>query len=273
MPQCPECAEDITGDETECPHCQSILRKPQNPPTRAQPPSKATYVIAAVCITVLALAVVLTDWNGPREAAMRSQARRDLVTIGQAVRYYHDAHRTFPPGSIVDDQGRAQHGWEAMLLPQLDHADLYDQIDFSKPWDDPDNLRVFQTEVPEFIDGSYAERRDAGGLPVSHFGANPLALPPNRGLSFDDFTDGLSNTILAGNMAAGARGWGTPFNLRDPSLGINTGPNSLGSPHRGGGALVLLGDGSVRFLKNDLPLANLKSLATPNGNDHIQADY
>ncbi|HVW01551.1 MAG TPA: DUF1559 domain-containing protein [Planctomycetaceae bacterium] len=215
---------------------------------------------------MLALAVVLTAWNGPRRAALLSQARSDLRQIGHAMQNYHYAYRMFPPGSIVDDQSAAQHGWEAMLLPQLDHADLYDQIDFSKPWDDPDNLRVFQTEVPEFIDGSYAERRDAGGLPVSHFGANPLALPPNRGLSFDDFTDGLSNTILAGNMAAGARGWGTPFNLRDPALGINTGPDSLGSP-RPGGTLVLLGDGSVRFVRDDLPLENLKALATPNGGD------
>lgn len=201
-----------------------------------------------------------------------SRGKNNLIGIGLAMQNYHDAIGTFPPGSIVDGEGAARHGWEAMLLPYTEHAGLYDQIDFDKPWDNPANLAVFQNRLPEFIDPSYTTTHDAQRLPVSHFGANPLVFAPNRGLRFDDFTDGLSNTILAGNMAAGERGWGTPFNLRDPSLGLNTGPDSLGSPHPGG-VLVLLGDGSVRFLRSDLPLENLKALATPNAGDSLQRGY
>jgi len=38
--------------------------------------------------------------------------------------------------------------WRVAMLPKLGKKSLYDQFDFSKPWDDPDNLKVAASENP-----------------------------------------------------------------------------------------------------------------------------
>ena len=277
MPQCPECAEDITGNETVCPYCKARLGQPRRQSGSRSSGSKKSSALPVVlivagvlmvfCLPVM-IALLLPAVQQAREAARRSQSKNNLKQIGLAMHNYHDTFGMLPPGSIVDRSGVAHHSWEAMILPYVDQAPLYNQIDFNKPWDDPRNLPLMQNHLPVFLDPSYPQVVDPQGLPVSHYGANQLVLEPNHGFAFKEMTDGLSNTILAGNMSAGARGWGTPFNVRDPALGINAGPNSFGSPHVGG-ALMLMADGSVRYLSTNTPPQVMKALSTPDGGEQV----
>jgi len=55
-----------------------------------------------------------------------------------------------------------------------------------------------------------------------------------------------------------------PAFTRDPALGINTGRESFARP-TGDGALLLMGDGSVRFLANKVDPNLLRALSTPAG--------
>ncbi len=76
-------------------------------------------------------------------------------------------------------------------------------------------------------------------------------------------------------MAGNFKPWGYPANWRDPALGINKSPNSFGAPWRSTkGANFTFADGSVRFIKEDIDPATLKSLSTPNGGESIKdADF
>jgi hypothetical protein len=79
-------------------------------------------------------------------------------------------------------------------------------------------------------------------------------------------TDGLANTLLAGEASSTLRPWGDPDNLRDPALGVNQAADGFGGPD-GRGGLMLLADGSVRFLSRDTDPEVLRALATYAGGD------
>ncbi|HSG72035.1 MAG TPA: hypothetical protein VLA12_16575, partial [Planctomycetaceae bacterium] len=84
-----------------------------------------------------------------------------------------------------------------------------------------------------------------------------------------EITDGTSYTILAGEINEGFVAWGTPINTRDPAKGLNKGPETFGSPYPSGVQLLLV-DGSVQLLSNDIDLTVLKALATPTGGESVK---
>ena len=83
-----------------------------------------------------------------------------------------------------------------------------------------------------------------------------------------DVTDGLSNTIFAGEVADHFQPWGHPVNWRDPALGINKFAGRLRRAVAERGQLPFM-DGSVRFLSNTIDPAVLQALSTPNGGEKI----
>lgn len=206
-----------------------------------------------------------------RAAMYRSQSKNNLKQLGLALHNYHDAHDVFPPGGTFNGYGEALHSWETHLLPYLDEVDLYNQIHHRVPWDSPANADAFRKPVEVFRNpaGPSRETRDAHGYALSHYSANQWVLGGNRGLSWPDFTDGLSNTILAGEVVAKLCAWGDPLNWRDPMLGINTSPDGFGGPWIGNGSQFLLGDGTVRLLNRDIDPQVLKALSTPNGGEPV----
>jgi hypothetical protein len=224
---------------------------------------------AAIVVGILALALLFVPMFEDDRAPTRSQASKmNLKMLGLAMHNYADDESGFPPGTLVDDKGVTLHGWEAAILSYVDQAPLHAQIDFSKPWDSPENLDLFRTPLQVFQDLRYAELKDADGLPVSHYAANQLVLKPGRSLRFNEITDGLSNTLLLGTMAEDPRGWGTPFNLRDPSLGLNAGPKSFGSPE-GKSVVLLFADGSARIVRDTISRDVFKALGTPAGGEKV----
>lgn len=86
-----------------------------------------TLIELLVVITILSLlaALVLPAVQHARESARRSQCKNNLKQIGLALHNYESAHRVFPPGAVL-----AGWSWRTLVLPQLDGAALYDEIDF-----------------------------------------------------------------------------------------------------------------------------------------------
>jgi hypothetical protein len=88
-------------------------------------------------------------------------------------------------------------------------------------------------------------------------------------VNFAGVTDGLTHTILAGEVANGFMPWAQPGNLRDPSLGINKGPTTFGHPRSSREVHFLMGDGSVKTLREDIDPTILRAFATPAGGEVI----
>ena len=55
---------------------------------------------------------------------------------------YEDEHGCFPPAYVADASGRPMHSWRVLILPYLDQQQLYDQYDFSEPWNGPNNQQL-----------------------------------------------------------------------------------------------------------------------------------
>jgi hypothetical protein len=77
-----------------------------------------------------------------REAARHSACQNHLKQIGLALLNYHDAHGHFPPAYVCDKSGKPAHSWRVLILPFIEEQALYDQYDFSEPWNGPNNSKL-----------------------------------------------------------------------------------------------------------------------------------
>ncbi|MCA9023351.1 MAG: DUF1559 domain-containing protein, partial [Planctomycetaceae bacterium] len=169
---------------------------------------------------------------------------------------YNNSHssETFPPGAITTANGEPLHSWQALILPYLDQQALYKQIDFSKPWNVRANQKPFQQEVPEYLNPKTEARRTSDNYSLSHYIGNELVLKQNTGMPFNEIRDGTSNTILAVEIGEQFKPWGDPTSLTSPEKVI--GPNRKAATI--GGTYILLADGGVRYISEDIDPEILK---------------
>jgi prepilin-type processing-associated H-X9-DG protein len=205
-----------------------------------------------------------------RGAAMRAGSTNNLKQIGLGLHNYNEAHKSFPPFVALDGEGRPLHGWQTMILPYIEQADLYNQINLALPWDDPANARPFHTVVNMFLypDTRVRQQTDNAGYALSYYAANASMI---RVRSPADVKDGASTTIMAGEVKRNLKPWGDPVNWRDLALGINRRPDGFGGPSPGG-ANFLFVDGSVRFISDRVDPRLLKALGTPAGGEKLNSD-
>lgn len=101
-------------------------------------------LLVVIAIIAILIALLLPAVQQAREAARRTQCRNNLKQMGLAIHNYHDVHSCFPPGYLGDPPNesatgcstvRPQHitdpgwGWAVYILPYLDQANLYNQLD------------------------------------------------------------------------------------------------------------------------------------------------
>ena len=198
-------------------------------------------------------------------------SRNNLKQIGLAAHNYESRFRTFPGAGTFTDLGAGHHSWMTFLLPYVDQAPLYRQIDLATDWTSPANAELFRQPVGSFSYpfGLGVPESPPGGLPLAGYAGNIRVLPPDRSLSLSQITDGTSNTILAGEVIAGLRPWGDPANLRDPARGVNHAADGFGAPWSRATS-ILMSDGAVRRIPNDIDPDVLRRLGTPNGGEPVE---
>ena len=206
-----------------------------------------------------------------REPARRSQSVNNLKQIMLGVANYESSEGSYPPGATLDVQGRLLHGWQTRLLPYLQQQALYDQINFKLPWDDPRNQAAFRTPMPPYLNPGVRSDPEGPGPAPSHYSGNARVLGGDSARKLYEISDGISNTILAGEAGAEFKPWGHPANWRDPAKGINRSTEGFGSPFPGGANFVFA-DGSVKFLKNTIDPKVFRALGTPAGSEAIGVD-
>ena len=190
-----------------------------------------------------------------------------MKQIGLAFHHYHEAHGVFPAGATLNDQGVPQHSWVTSILPFIDQKPLYEQIDQRKAWNDPANLPAMRHILHSLrhpgLEPKLHPAIQVGEKPaVSHYAANQYVFGTQPGLRTLDFLDGLTNTIFAGEVRSHFVPWSKPGNWRDPRLGINQSPLGFGSTSTGG-AHLLMGDGTVRFVSENISPDVLRQLGDP----------
>lgn len=199
----------------------------------------------------------------------RQVSKIQMKQLGLAVREYYNRYESLPVGGVFKRDGAAGHGWITSLLPYLDQADLYKRVHFGLPWYHRDNRAVFETLIPPLND----PRRKAmpirpNGYAPTFYAANDQIVNANRTMKLRQMTDGLSNTVLAGEVSAKIRPWGDVVNWRSFDLGINQSPDGFGGLWKGG-MIVLLADGSVMYLSEKTDPKTLRAMATPDAHDVV----
>jgi Protein of unknown function (DUF1559) len=209
--------------------------------------------------------------GGLRPIAARIQSANNLKQIALALHNFNDTHQgRLPPGYTTDRWGQPLHGWQAQILPYIEHESVYQVLHFDRPWDAPENRPALQTSIPEFLYRYPDLPKEDGGYALSHYAGNVRVFPPTAGLRLPaDFTDGTSNTLFAGEVSVGFRPWGHPLNLRDPGRGLHRSADAFLGPWSGDITQFVLADGSVRPVRNTISPTVLKALATPAGGEDV----
>lgn len=205
-----------------------------------------------------------------RQAARVSVSRNNLKYIGLALHNYHDVNRTFPPSGIYGEDGAEYVSWQTSLLPYLERGPLYQAINKNVPWTDPVNAGYYSTSVPAYANPSIiGSPSNSQGLAVSHYAGNSQVFAPNRSISIVEIRDGMTNTVLAGEVAAGFKPWADPGNVRDPAAGLGMGGDTFSGASSAPGTQFLMGDGSVRVVTSDISPEVLEAIATPAGQESV----
>ncbi|MBL8817943.1 MAG: DUF1559 domain-containing protein [Planctomyces sp.] len=216
------------------------------------------------------------------EQTDQMQAKFQLQSLSLAIQNYHDSHDELPPGGTMTEHGELLHGWLMLIGPYDTY--IAPQLDEWISWRKPPNAEVYQCQSDRFLNPSMSgEVFDKDGFGLTHWAANCHVMPirvvesktvfsakpvhKERGVTFDDISDGLKNTILLGTASQNLRPWGHPANVRDPALGINRSPDGFGGPPGWNGAMFAMCDGSVQLLSESTDPKVLKALGTPAGND------
>ncbi|MBI1310135.1 DUF1559 domain-containing protein [bacterium] len=184
-------------------------------------------LLVVIAIIAILIALLLPAVQQAREAARRSQCRNNLKQIGLAVHSYLEAYSKLPPGASVDlnvnsTGNNGSWGIHGRILPHLDQASLFENVDLSIAWDF--QTAIHGVKVPPYscpTDPKSDEARDPGGGkvtlypttygfnygtwfvfdPVTGSGGDGVFFP-NSSLTTASISDGTSSTLLAAEVKA-----------------------------------------------------------------------
>lgn len=240
-------------------------------------PYRATCGCAKVGLALVALLLLgflLMPGLGPtRESYRRANCVSNLKQIGMALQNYHDQQKTFPPAYIADSEGKPMHSWRILLLPYFEEGNVHElakQYRFDEPWNGPHN-RTLAVKAPAVFRCPSATDSEGETSYVAVVG-EPTLWSGEKGFSHRNIGDGARKTIAIVETAQSGINWLEPRDIpiARATRGINPSEvrPSISSDHHGG-VNVLLADGSVHYLTNDLSPEILYGLLTPNGGEEV----
>jgi type II secretory pathway pseudopilin PulG len=168
-------------------------------------------LLVVLAIFAILLGLLLPAIWKVRQAAERMNSQNNLKQLALACHNYHDANGAFPPG--VDDN---HFGAAAKLLPYLEQANVYNQIDFKKSIDDNKDIRGALIKVFLNVQDPLAPMPPGAEWGPTNYLFNAGSKPDldqnngvfylNSKIKIQEITDGTSNTIMTGDTLRGDGG-------------------------------------------------------------------
>jgi hypothetical protein len=191
-----------------------------------------------------------------KSAAARARSANNLKQIALAMHSYADATGKLPTAAIFDKDGKALLSWRVLLLPYLEHDNLYKQFKLDEPWDSAHNKKLLAQMPPVFkpVGGNV---KDPHATYYQVITGKGTLFTGKDAFGFTDIRDGTSNTLLTVE-AAEAVPWTKPADLvyeADKPL-----PKFGGM--LAGGFHIGMADGSVRFVKDTFDIDVLRAIIT-----------
>jgi prepilin-type N-terminal cleavage/methylation domain-containing protein/prepilin-type processing-associated H-X9-DG protein len=254
-------------------------------PTVRRPAFSLIEVIMVMTIIAVIIGLALPGLLTAREGARRLQCLNNLRQVSLALANYEVKYGVLPPGVVnptgpVHNQPDDFHiGWIISFLPEMEQRGLAQSIDTRLSVYDPINSKAAGPQIRTMICPADVRAGRVGGVGVSSYAAchhdveapidvdNHGVFYLNSSIRHEDIPDGSSFTIFVGEkrIASQDLGWlsGTRATLRNTGTPLNAGskreaPEPVGdlvggfsSSHAGGGNFIF-GDGSVRFLRDQI---------------------
>jgi len=237
------------------------------------------------------------------EADSLSQSTLNLKFLALALANYESSNGNLPPATILGPDGKPWHSWRVLLLPFLEQMELYQEYDFSEPWDGPRNRKLIDRMPDIYRDPIHGDPQGHdthyAALVGSWKGKNGLvhaAFPPpvarmksarqpldevlaaSSKSKLSEVSDGQPNTLAIASVAADRKiPWTKPEDITVgpdfPGLGQAGG---IAAPYRTGPKLdgpraspVLLMDFSTLVLLDSIDLKDLRAMTTRDGGEVI----
>ncbi len=228
------------------------------------------------CLVILALIFTLKPVVGGRTAGRRTQCKNNLKQIGLALHNYHDTYETFPAAFA----GKPRQSWRVNILPFIDQAPLYNEYDFNSKWNEGANVELSQLELAAYQCPSDPYHPKEARYPFTAYAAiidSNSIWPGEEAIHMSKVPDGSSNTLLAVEACGQRIPWAEPrdVKLSETTFGMNLPgrerhhSDGLMSSYHTGGVQVLLADGSVHFLSENIDPEVISSLITRNGGEDV----
>lgn len=130
-----------------------------------------------------------------QEKLRQLKSASNLRKLVVAAHTFHHGQRRFPASQESNPKHpEIKHSWRVTLLPYLGYNELYEQYNFSEPWNSPDNLKVL-TQMPDVFRHPN-ESKDSTYTNYIGFAGENTALGLNKGVSLEKIQDGTSQTLL-----------------------------------------------------------------------------
>lgn len=243
------------------------------PTTKSPRVTKLMLFLFAFTVITLGFFLVV-GVRDAREAAHDSQCRGHFKQLTMALLEYHETFKCFPPAYTTDGDGTPMHSWRVLILPWFgsEEKDVYAQFDFTKPWDDPGNLKLAGKIHLDLF--HCPSESDHGRSLMTNYVVvvgSQSAFPGQRSTALTDMTDGAENTILLVEIGNSDIHWMEPRDLDFGQLSF-----LVNDPHRAGissshprGPGVSFANGTVIRLAESLRPATLQALITISGQEPI----
>jgi Protein of unknown function (DUF1559) len=110
---------------------------------------------------VIALIASLSSSEDPRTTSDKEGRYIpfwSLGSLGKAMHNYQTKHGRLPPAAVYSEDGTPLLSWRVLLLPHLQHGELFQKFNLDEPWDSPQNLALLAKMPDEYSDDFQSNR-------------------------------------------------------------------------------------------------------------------